>query len=69
MLIDGKSYDREMPGFGQILSDAQAASLLSYVRREFASSGQVTAETVSRIRSADQGRTGYWSVQDLLAQP
>src|SRR5882724_1156013 len=36
MQIEGKTYDQEMPGFGRILSDAEVASLLSFVRRRFA---------------------------------
>jgi len=31
--VHDKTYDLEMPGFGRILSDADVASLLSYVRR------------------------------------
>src|SRR6266550_3814675 len=33
--VRGKTYNQEMPGFGPILSDADIASLLSYVRRRF----------------------------------
>lgn len=67
LAIDGKAYDREMPGFGQILTDTQVASLLSYVRKQFgAPSGPVTPETVSRVRAANQMRTGYWRVDELL---
>jgi mono/diheme cytochrome c family protein len=68
MVVDGKSYDREMPGFGQVLSDSEIASLLSYVRKQFsASSGPVTVEMVSRVRGANRGRTLYWRVDELLA--
>ena len=33
--VRGKTYNQEMPGFGPILTDADIASLLSYVRRRF----------------------------------
>ena len=70
MVLDGKTYDREMPGFGQILSDTQTASLLSYVRRQFgAPSEPITAETVSGIRAANNTRTEYWHVDELLEKP
>ena len=70
MVVDGKTYDREMPGFGQILSDTQVVSLLSYVRRQFgAPSKPITAEMVSRVRAANQTRTQYWRVDELLEKP
>jgi mono/diheme cytochrome c family protein len=70
MVVDGKTYDREMPGFGQILSDTQVVSLLSYVRRQFgAPSEPITAEMVSRVRAANPTRTQYWRVEDLLETP
>ena len=70
MVVDGKTYDREMPGFGQILSDTEVASLLSYVRRQFgALSEPITAEMVSRVRAANQTRTQYWRVDELLEKP
>ena len=70
MVIDGKTYDREMPGFGPMLSDTQVVSLLSYVRRQFgAPSGPITAEMVSRVRAASRMRTEYWRVEELLEKP
>ena len=70
MVVHGKRYNREMPGFGQILSDADVASLLSFVRGHFgASSEPIMATTVSRVRAASPGRTDYWSVEELLQKP
>ncbi len=70
MEVDGKTYDREMPGFGQILSDEEIASLLSYVRGRFGGLGTpIEPRTVSEIRSEHEGRTDYWSVDELLAAP
>src|SRR5207247_8310594 len=39
--IEGKTYDQEMPGFGRVLSDADVASLLSFVRRRFGGPGEL----------------------------
>ena len=70
MVIDGKTYNREMPGFGQILTDEEVAVLLSYVRRRFGGpSGSITAENVRRVREENAGRTDYWSVEELLQSP
>ena len=68
--VHGKTYDREMPGFGGILSDAEVASLLSFVRQNFGAIEQpISAATVGQIREANLGRTDYWSVEELLAEP
>ena len=68
--VYGKTYDREMPGFGQILSDADVASLLSFVRKRFGTPSEpIRPATVSRVRAANQTRTDYWSVEELLQRP
>lgn len=70
MEVEGKAYNQEMPGFGQILSDGDIASLLSYVRGRFGAPGQpVTEAAVSQVRAANQTRTGYWTVKELLEKP
>jgi mono/diheme cytochrome c family protein len=70
MEVNGKAYDREMPGFGQTLSDEDLASLLSFLRRRFgAPSEPITPAAVSRVRAASPNRTAYWSVEELLAKP
>lgn len=69
MEVGGKTYNREMPGFGEILSDAEVASLLSFVRKSFgSSSAPVTADAVRRVREENDGRQEYWSVEELLAE-
>jgi mono/diheme cytochrome c family protein len=68
--VHGKTYNREMPGFGQILSDAEIAALLSFVRSRFGEpSPAILATSVGRVRQASPGRTDYWSVEELLAEP
>jgi len=66
MQVDGKMYDQEMPGFGKILPDAEAATLLSFIRRRFAgSSDPIAPAAVGRVRAANQSRTSYWTVEEL----
>ncbi len=68
--VSGKTYNREMPGFGQVLSDAEVASLLSYVRRRFGGTSEpITPGAVSQVRAASQNRTDYWTVEELLEEP
>jgi len=70
MEVHGKTYDREMPGFGRILPDAEVASLLSFVRESFGAAGKpVSASAVRRIRAAHPERMTYWSVKELLSGP
>lgn len=68
--VGDKIFNREMPGFGQILSDAQLASLLSFVRRQWSkSAAPITPKTVSGLRTATRGRQDYWTVKELLQEP
>ncbi len=70
MEIQGRTYDREMPGFGQILSDPDIAALVSYVRRRFGGIGEpVQSATVSLIRAESETRSSYWQVEELLNGP
>ena len=65
--MDGKVYDREMPGFGKVLSDGQTASLATYVRKRFAQvTTPVTPAEVERIRREQARRTAYWPADELL---
>ena len=68
--VAGRTYNREMPGFGTILSDREIASLLSFVRMRFGDpSPPITAEAVSDVRVAHEHRTDYWTVDELLESP
>lgn len=64
--LQGKVYDREMPGFGSILADKEVADLLSFIRTTFHEAGKpVSAEDVRRIRERNAGRSEYWRVEEL----
>jgi mono/diheme cytochrome c family protein len=68
--IQGRRYNQEMPGFGSVLSDADITAILSYVRRRFgAMDTPIAPAAVSVIRAANQNRTSYWSVDELLEDP
>ena len=67
--VQGETYDREMPGFGAVLSDEEVASLLSFVRARFGSpSSPVAPEVVRSVREAHSGRTAYWDIDELAAK-
>lgn len=65
--IDGKIYDREMPGFGGIMSDRQISALATYTRQRFgAGSAPVSTADVQRVRADHAGRKKYWPAAELL---
>ena len=65
--LRGRVYDREMPGFGRVLSDADVAALATYTRSRFrADNPRVTPAEVKRIRDQHAGRTAYWQAGELL---
>jgi mono/diheme cytochrome c family protein len=65
--VGGVTTDREMLGFGQILSDDEIASLLTFVRARFGEAPPVNAESVKRARTPE--RFEYWTVAELLEIP
>lgn len=68
--VGGKTFDREMLGFGQVLNDSEIASLLTYVRSRWGNVGMpVRSESVGRIRRDTLDRTSYWTVEELLQTP
>jgi mono/diheme cytochrome c family protein len=68
--VRNKTYNQEMPGFAPILTDADIAALLSYVRTRFGgASTPVSPETVRLIRAANRDRTDYWTVDELTKEP
>jgi len=68
--VSSKSYNQEMPGFAPILTDADIASLLTYVRRRFGGASTPTSEAaVTLIRAANRDRTNYWTVKELIKDP
>ena len=67
IVVNGKTYDREMPGFGGVLSDRQIASLASYARSRFgAKTVAVSPAAVRSIRARHADRRSYWSAEELL---
>lgn len=68
--VNGETYNREMLGFGQVVTEGEIAALLSYVRSQWGDIDvPVREETVRRIRRDTQDRTTYWTVDELLRIP
>jgi mono/diheme cytochrome c family protein len=59
-----------MPGFGQVLTDSDIASILSYIRKRWGkSTPPIAPVTVGWVRAANPDRTIYWTVEELLRNP
>jgi len=66
----GVTVDREMLGFGPILTDEEIASLLTFVRAQFGEAAQpVEPDSVRRVREQTRDRADYWTVAELLEIP
>jgi glucose/arabinose dehydrogenase/mono/diheme cytochrome c family protein len=68
ILLQGKQGEGEaMPGFGAELDDAQIASILSYIRRQWGNQTQpVEPAAVHEIRLATADRKKAWTEEELL---
>jgi len=68
ILLQGKQGDTDvMPGFGTEMDDAQIASVLTYVRRQWGNEGQrIEPSTVGEVRSATTDRKKPWTEEELL---
>lgn len=65
--VNGKTYNLEMPGFGKVLTDAEIASILSFVRRSWGGPAEpIIPAGVRQVRDATRNRTDYWTVEELL---
>lgn len=65
---EGITYDATMPGFGQILSDEEVASVITYIRNSFDNEApEVTPEEVTALREKAADRTSAWTEDELDA--
>ena len=70
MEVGDETYNLEMPGFGPVLTDAEIASLLTFLRRRCGGpSIPIPAATVRQVRAANRNRTDYWTARELLDEP
>lgn len=66
--VQGQSYNGVMPGWQDILDDAEIAAVASYIRQwESNDATPVTPELVSALRNATAQRTNPWTAQELEA--
>lgn len=67
--VNNAPYNAMMMPQGGILSDAEIADVLTYVRSSWGNNDDaVSAAQVTAIRSATDGRTTPWSAEELSPQ-
>lgn len=66
--VQGQVYSGMMPGWGNVMSDAEVAAVASYVRQwETNDAGPVSPDQVAALRAATQDRTTPWTMPELEA--
>ncbi|MCU0626078.1 MAG: cytochrome c [Gemmatimonadaceae bacterium] len=68
LTVKGVTYNQSMPayGTGQIMTDAEVAAVLTYVRTSFGNKASaVTAAQVAGVRAATKGRKAQWMEAEL----
>ncbi len=66
--VAGNLYVGAMPGWGTMLSDAEIAGVVSYIRQwESNDAPPVDAGFVARLREATRDRTEPWRIEELTA--
>ncbi|MEO7043097.1 MAG: cytochrome c [Gemmatimonadaceae bacterium] len=64
--VKGTKFNNAMTPFGDQLSDAEIAAIISYERSSFGnSSSKITAEQVASVRAATKTQTTPWNPADL----
>ena len=65
---NGVTYNATMPGFGRLLSDAEVASVVTYIRNSFGNDAtEVTPDDVMDMRDASSDRVSTWTEEELNA--
>lgn len=64
--VKGTKFNNAMTPFGDQLSDAEIAAIITYERSSFGnSSSKITAEQVASVRAATKTQTTPWNPADL----
>jgi mono/diheme cytochrome c family protein len=65
--VQGETFSGAMPTWGGAFTDAQIASVASYVRRSWGNRAPpITTETVAKVRAQTVARKTPWTVKELL---
>lgn len=66
MEVLGETYNGNMPAWGSVLDDREIAAVITHVRQSWENDyTEVTADEVSAVRGATEGRTQPWTAEEL----
>lgn len=66
VIVKGQSFNGAMPAWADVLSDAEIAAVLTYVRSSWGNAaGRIEAEKVAEARRGTESRTTPWTVGEL----
>lgn len=66
LVVEGKSYEGLMPGWGTQLSSAEIAAVLTHVRSEWSNSAdEITPAQVEEVKTKFASRTQPWTAGEL----
>ena len=69
-VVKGAAYDALMPGQGALLTDAEIADVLTYVRQSWGNrAGAVSESMVAQGRATYSERVDPWTVEELAGAP
>jgi mono/diheme cytochrome c family protein len=64
--VKGQAFNGAMPAWADLLSDAEIAAVLTYVRSSWGNGAEaITAQRVAQERAATAGRTAPWTAEEL----
>ena len=65
--VHGKDYNSAMAPLGALLTDEEAAAVLTYVRTSFGNlSSEIDSELVAKVREETKDRKKLWTAMELL---
>ena len=68
--VEGEMFKGEMPGWAPALSDAQVASVLTYIRKSFGNAAPpVTADKVAAVRTVTALRKKPYTAAEIAKLP
>lgn len=69
LTVKGTAYNGMMPVFGELLTDAEIAAVLTYIRSQWGNkASEVTEETVKKVRQATKDKTTPYNGDEELSK-
>lgn len=68
VIVQGQTYNGNMPAFGEKLDDQQLSLLLTYIRQSWGNEAEsITPEWIAQVREIEKARRAPWTAEELQA--